>query len=118
MKTKLIFCITLFFLLYSPLLAGDIKDLCKDKWDTNYRMIEHCLKEQQKAKSEVFSYARKHGFVSGGKLRVQANSKDPYEQILYNCMRKWKNSKHGTYNYRMVNHCLEKQLESYNKLRE
>ncbi len=117
MKKSILFLLIFLLFLASGVTAGGIKDFCKNKWGTNYRMVNHCLEQQQEALRQVVDYAEKHGLTKNNRFDVQSNSDDPYEQILYRCMDKWEEEQFDTYNYRMVDHCIEKQVESYNRIK-
>ncbi len=66
-----------------------IRNFCKDKWKTNYEMVEYCINNQTQASKNISRY-------SG--------------QILKNCTEKWKN------NFEMIEYCTEKQNAAKKRL--
>lgn len=116
LATKFLILFTVIVFTSSLSLADGLNDFCQNKWENNYRMIEYCLNEQIKAQHKVFNYGRKHGLVKNDRLSI-SNSEDPYQKIIYNCMNKWELSEYNTYNYRMVDYCIKKQVQAYERLK-
>lgn len=69
---------------------ADIRSKCFQKWNTDYQMVEYCIKEQTEASSKL--------------------QRTPSSPIQSKCISKWGQD------YQMVNYCIEQQSGSANRL--
>ncbi|WP_240761647.1 type IV pilus biogenesis/stability protein PilW [Nitrosococcus wardiae] len=90
----------------SALASASIKQFCAAEWPSDYRMQEHCVERQHSSARRIKEYMDRYNIKEG--------SSGPYARILAKCLDEWKTSK-GT-NYRMVDHCVERQVQSYKNL--
>ena len=73
---------------------------CKQKWNANYRMIEHCLNRQKVAEIAVAYWAES----------------DQYDDDIWDhCAEKWTDANYVS-NYRMMDHCIKKQTAAKARL--
>lgn len=88
------------------------KAFCENKWPGNYSMQEYCLDRQIEANNSVIKWARRKGILSEeGKITGSGD----YTQILQHCLSKW-TAEPGGYNWAMVDYCIGRQSESYERL--
>lgn len=110
---KLSLMVLAFGLLSSPSYANagteeSIKAFCAEKWGTDYSMQKYCIEKQGKAFNNVFDFKEK-------KVGAGGNPDNPYAQILVKCMEKWKATAE-TYDWSMVDYCIEKQSSAYDEI--
>lgn len=102
------------FLLSNFAIAGT-QEYCADEWPGDYRMREHCEEQQGEAQRKLFDAARGLGLVKDGTLSASPSGGDK-EKIINKCMGEWVRGRFNTYDYRMVQHCVEQQFEAYEKV--
>lgn len=83
--------------------AEHIESQCAEKWDTNYRMVKHCMDSHEEAVQAVG--ALWESYDEGAEERV----------IIDRCFAKWTDDQSRP-NWRMVGHCSERQIEAYQEL--
>jgi len=74
------------------------KSFCREKWTTNYRMIEFCFGQMRQAEGNLAQILKR--FAEGG---------EEY-RIIARCLEKW------TPQLNMVEFCSKNQLESYSRI--
>lgn len=85
-------------------LEAKLKENCKVKWETNYRMIKYCIEQQNEAWGKLSA-------------RLDKYPEDSEERnIISRCAAKWRGES-GGYNFRMVEYCSENQLQAYRELK-
>lgn len=85
-------------------LDAKLKENCKVKWETNYRMIKYCIDQQYEAWGQVSERLRK--YPEGSEER----------NIVHRCAAKWPGET-GGYNFRTVEYCSENQLQAYREVK-
>ena len=86
-----------------------IEGFCANKWPNDYKMRDYCQEQQLEGNQELFAIAEAAGLVKDGTLSTSPQG-GKVEKIINHCMRKWKNSKFQTYDYKMVVYCIEQQM--------
>ncbi len=111
-----VYCIDQQFEAYAKTGAGNhtnnntgIEAFCADKWPNDYRMRDYCQEQQVEGNQELFAIAESTGLVKNGTLSTSPQG-GKVEKIINHCMRKWKNNKFKTYDYRMVTYCIKQQM--------
>ena len=93
------------------------EEFCANKWPDDYRMRNYCQEQQAEAKQQLFLIADSKGLIKNSRLSVSPNGNE-YERIIYQCIKRWRVSRFGTYDYRMLVYCIEKQIEAYVKIKQ
>jgi len=111
-----VYCIKQQFEAYTKTGSGNknskntgIEGFCANKWPNDYRMRDYCQKQQIEGNQELFAIAKKAGLVKDGTLSTSPQG-GKIERIINHCMRKWKNERFQTYDYRMVVYCINQQI--------
>lgn len=91
---------------------SDVLQYCASKNVNDERMTQFCVQKQIEGSKEFFHLAEQVGVAYGGRVNASSHGNDK-ERIVYFCMKQWEQSTYDTYDYPMINHCLKKQLKSY-----
>jgi len=77
--------------------ADQINQWCGAKWANNYKMQEHCVQTQTKAKAKLTNMLQMNPAGTAGR------------KVIMECSSLWKD-KSGSHNYRMIVFCAQNQL--------
>lgn len=84
--------------------VSGIKSYCKNKWSTNYRQQEYCIKEEEEAMFQLGQQSKKYQDIA------------PKNEIVLRCMHKWKGDGEYNYNYRQIVYCIKKEISAYDRI--
>ena len=90
---------------------ADSKSYCAAEWPGDFRMQAHCLEKQREGAAEARAFIDRHGIEDGMKI-----SDSPYAQMWALCSGQWELPAHETWDWRMVSHCLKRQMEGYRRV--
>ena len=99
--------------------AGTYKDLCADRWSSDYSMRKRCLQRQANATRVIERFVGRHDLRR--KARAVANGRapsGPYLKMFRLCGMRWQVPKYDTMDFAMVARCLAKQEKAYKSLRK
>jgi hypothetical protein len=82
-----------------------IRARCESEWPGDYRMQEHCAKRQREGASRVSAWTKNPEVT--GNIELQA--------VVVSCDNQWTDA-HGR-DWPMINHCIERQIEAYRRVR-
>jgi len=102
-------------LLFSAHSFGGTNEYCANEWPSDYRMQNHCIEQQREGQNELFRVAKSIGLVDGNTVSASPSGGEQ-ERIVNKCMSEWRRARFDTYDYRMVVHCIDQQLESLAKI--
>jgi hypothetical protein len=92
-----------------------IKERCKAKWNNNPVMTQHCYNAEVEAAHNTAEYFVKYvhkydALPETDEVNAAFMNDQPAQIVLY-CMEKWEDKEYDTYNFMMVEHCIESQLD-------
>lgn len=84
--------------------VSGIRSYCKNKWSTNYRQQEYCIKKEKEAMYQLGQQSKKYQNIA------------PKNDIVLRCMDKWKGNGEYNYNYRQTVYCIKNEIEAYDRI--
>jgi len=90
--------------------AKDIKPMCKEKWPTDYQMQMYCHNNQVEAQIDLIAALKTNGFDVYGDYTEEQLRSNEVAMIFFRCTTKWPDD------YQMTLHCVDTQVEAYNKI--
>ena len=96
-------------------MADKTQSYCASEWPGDFRMQKHCVDRQREGAVKAGAFFNKYGLDKLGKGADISNN--PHAQIWAKCERDWRLPRFDTWDWRMVAHCLGRQIEAYDSLR-
>ena len=115
MRKTLITLTTAAMLCIGGAAMADSQSYCASEWPGDFRMQAYCLKRQHEGVDNSLDFVDRHNI--SGITEDTDISDNPYAQMWVKCTNEWSLPQHKTWNWRMVDYCLKRQMEGYKALR-
>lgn len=84
----------------------DFRVICEREWRGDFRMQEYCINQQRNGHRKTFDLNQE----------VEAIGNQELKMAVGKCLLDWRD-RSGQYDWRMVAYCIERQLDSFRRLR-